>query len=188
MGSFYTNFTVQGSDSKPVMAAMAGLNAAILPCGEFVVVGEEESDSQDTDVIEKLAKKISIHLKTSVFASMNHDDDILMYWLFKNGEMLDSYNSAPDYFSDAAEPAGPEGGKANVLCELYGCDDQNAVNNVLKGTLDDYAFQVDRHKDLFGLLGLPLSSVGMSYGGAKEGYLPEGVSQEEILFVAGRPT
>ena len=182
MGSFYVNFVVECSETKPVMAAMAGRNAAVLPGGKFTVVGEEESDSQDTEVIDKLAKQLSSQLSTSVLAVMNHDDDILMYWLFSRGVMLDSYNSARDYFTDAAEPAGPEGGKANVLCNLYGSDDQSAVKRVLEGILDDYAFAMDRHRDLVSLLSLPLSSVGMSYGGAKEGYLPDGVSEEDIFL------
>jgi hypothetical protein len=50
MGNFYTNFVVEHSDSAPVMAAMAGLNAAILPCGKFTVVAEEEADSQDSEL------------------------------------------------------------------------------------------------------------------------------------------
>jgi hypothetical protein len=79
VGNFYTNFVVEGADSKLIMVAMGGLNAAILPCGKFIVVGEEESDSQDTEAIDKLTKQLSRERGTSVLAFMDHDDDILMY-------------------------------------------------------------------------------------------------------------
>ena len=49
---------------------------------------------------------------------LNHDDDILAYWLFEGGELADEYNSCPGYFSGGDEI--PAGGDATKLCAAFG--------------------------------------------------------------------
>src|SRR5260221_1581645 len=138
MVNFYANFTVNQSDRAMVASALTGRNAALIARGRFTLVAEEVADTQDSDAIEELAQSISAQLGALVLAVMNHDDDILMYWLVWKGEMLDAYNSSPDYFTDATEPSGPVGGKPGLISDLCGCEDQTAVKTVLEKTSDDY--------------------------------------------------
>ena len=61
-----------------------------------------------------------------------HDNDILIYFLFQNGELADQYNSSPSYFDygSTKEPAGPAGGDAGRLCAAFGVDNRQAVESV----------------------------------------------------------
>src|SRR5436853_7740909 len=63
---------------------------------------------------------------------MVHDSDIACYWLFDKGQLLDEYNSCPDYFGGGEE--GPSGGKTDILIR-YCRDDVRRED--LDGILQD---------------------------------------------------
>ncbi len=109
MGAFFTNLQVRKSSAKAVSAALAKLiegGAYVSPqSGDWVTVYAEDSEQQN-DKIETLASGLSRMLKTDVLGFLVHDSDIAMYWLYRNGELVDEFNSAPDYFG---EDIGEEG-------------------------------------------------------------------------------
>ena len=122
MGNFYTNYTFKGASVKDVAAAFEGRKAVITPeVNGYVVAFDEESDSQDMDVINELASKASKELGCPVLAVMNHDDDILWFRVYEGGELRDEYDSTPGYF-DGDELA-PAGGDAEGLCRIFGGTD-----------------------------------------------------------------
>ena len=51
--------------------------------------------------ISDLAGKLSAKLSTYALSLNVHDDDILFYNLYREGEALDGYNSSPQYFEQA---------------------------------------------------------------------------------------
>ncbi len=159
MGSFYVNFVARTKNRDEVGNLLAGRDAYISPVlDEVVLFYDREADAQDWRLIEELAREFSDRLATVILATLNHDDDILMYCLFKDGEERDSYNSAPDYFEGTLPPCDPSGGAAQVLCEAFGSKNIEAVETILRapGALSDdgYVFALDRHRDLMEALGM----------------------------------
>jgi hypothetical protein len=65
---------------------------------ELTVIYEESSDTQDKAIWYRVAKQLSEKLMFPALAVMNHDDDILAYALYRNGTLLDEYDSCPSYW------------------------------------------------------------------------------------------
>ncbi len=189
MGNFYVNFSVKRPDQQQVADILRRRQrtALVTPAlGEYVVVSDEEADWQDDRAIQTVGELLSRETQAPVFAVLNHDDDILAYWLFVDGQLTDSYDSAPDYFEssyDAFEKEDTEqGGDARTLCSvLAAAASPEHVERMLRG---DYVFAIDRHAELAAALGLPDWSVGFSYRYVVEnGELPDGLNDEQLVRV-----
>lgn len=169
MGNFYTNYTLKGPGQQAVAAALAGRNTIVTPdLNGYVMVFDEQSDTQDMEIISGLAATLSEEFKCPVLAVLNHDDDILWFQLYENGELSDEYDSAPGYFEGGEEPSVPSGGDAGRLCFIFGSGDVEAVEAILRTSFMDeegYAFALDRHADLVNALNLPELGVGQTYAG-----------------------
>lgn len=167
MGSFYTNITLQTTDQQGVAQYLNTLrrNAFVLPAiKELVMVCDEESDAQDARAISTLANQLSRQFDAVSIAIINFDDDILWYQLYKNGQLLDEYDSNPDYF-EASEPRGPVSSDAATLCKVFHKPGSvGKVREVLHGTPgEDYVFENTRHADLAKALGWSNPYIFMSY-------------------------
>src|SRR5262249_43033005 len=143
---------------KTVSEALRGRRACVSPnVGGYTVVFDSVCDKQETQSIHSFTARLSDELHCVAWAVVVHDNDILLYFLFRNGILADWYNSSPTYFDYRSKPAGPAGGDAAQLCPVFDMDNQRAVESVLRG---EYAFEADRHADLVRLLGLPGFAVG----------------------------
>ena len=180
MGNFYVNHTIKGASRELVADAMSGRSAYVSPASKgCVVVFDEQSDSQDSDVIHELGAMLSRKLKSVVLAVLNHDDDVLWYELYDAGKMIDEYSSSPDYFEGGEDMAGPTGGNAAVLCKALGSANADAVEKVLRA--DTYAFALERHADLCQALGISELAVCGGYTYISEGELPGDLSEEDLV-------
>jgi hypothetical protein len=186
MGSFYTNYTLRGPTQQSVVAALAGRSAFVSPVDNgCVVVFDEKSDEQNQEVVVELASYLSAELRCPLLAVLNHDDDILWYQLYLNGELADEYNSSPDYFEEGqeGEPSGPTGGNAQKLCGALGADSVEEVERILRKsafTDDGYTFAFKRHADLATALGISSFGVGAGFGYISAGELPEGLEESAL--------
>lgn len=188
MGNFYVNFSVKGAAPRQVADILerAGRRAIVTPShGGYVVAYDEEADSQATRPILSVGSLLSREAGRPVLAVLNHDDDVLCYWLFEGGELADSYNSNPDAF-DEEEGAPPwQVGDAEKLCaSLVPAADPAAVEAILRG---DYVFAVDRHEQFAEALGLPSWSVGFGYGYVADGELEDDMDVSQLIHVGERP-
>ena len=185
MGNFYTNYTLRTTNQKAAAMALFGHNAAVTPDRNgCVVVFDEESDKQDEKCITELAAKLSREFHCPVLAVLNHDDDILWYHLYEDGQLTDEYNSSPNYFEASEEPSAPTGGNAQRLCAAFGAADVAAVERVLRKSAFEeggYVFAFQRHGDLVRLLGIPEFAVGTSYASFDSDEYPEGLSSDDLL-------
>ncbi|MBI3527185.1 MAG: hypothetical protein HY067_04380 [Betaproteobacteria bacterium] len=103
------------------------------------------------------------------------------------GEITDEYDSSPGYFDSDAEPSPPAGGNAEILCAAFDSSALDRVEEVLRksGYDDDgYVFANERHADLVTALGIPSFSVGLGFGYAADGDLPEGLSEDQLIHVS----
>ena len=170
MGSFYTNHTVRGPSQSKLLEWLRDRPAYVSKSERGLsVVLDAESEDQDGEVLAGLASEISGQLNCHVLAVLNHDDDVLYFELYENGEKIDEYNSSPAFFNESAESDEPTGGNAALLSTIFGASDQGKVEAALRG---DYVFAFERHRDLALALGLPMYSVGLGYNYVSEGDLP----------------
>jgi hypothetical protein len=185
MGNFYANFSVKSSAQQQVVDILqqAQRIAVITPSEKgYIVVYDEEADTQAIQPILDVGSLLSEALKTPVLAVLNHDDSILCYWLFDQGSLVDSFNSRPDYFDDFQEETHNEqGGDPERLCSLLKPDaDSEAVNTILR---EKYLFAIDQHRNLADFLGLPKWSVGVGFNSVD--YLEAELEDEELIDLEG---
>ncbi len=185
MGNFYVNFTVKRDDPERVAAALKGAACRAFitpPSNGYVMVCEEQSDTQDEVAIKQVGALLSRTADAPVLAVLNHDDDILCYWLLEHGQVSDSYNSCPDYFGESDEEESDSGGDAKRLCEALSVPSAAAaVDEILRS--DEYAFAIDRHSALAAGLGLPPFSVGLGYQYLANGESREGLDPDQLIRV-----
>ena len=188
MGSFYTNVLVQGATQDEIAEDLRGIGreAYVSPTvGRFTVVYDALSECQDHGLLAHFAGQLSRRLGATTMASLMHDDDVLMYWLFQEGELVDEYSSAPGYFEDedgAATP--PRGGDARRLCLAFGAAGaEGEVEGVLRafGAGARYAFETDRHHDLIRLLGLPAFAADFGFDYIARGEVPHGLKRDDLV-------
>jgi hypothetical protein len=163
MGNFYVNFTARGPERELVTKSLwsAKREAFVAPClNGLTVFFDEQADAQDDAVIKDLGQRVSNDLRAPVLAVLNHDDDILMYWLFDAGQLADEYNSCPGYFTGG--DVSPVGGEATIICAAFqASNNASQVNKVLCD--QKYVFAFERHRDLSELLNHPWPFVCLGY-------------------------
>lgn len=121
--------------------------------GGWVGVHDEAMQSQDEALCSQIARELSQRLDTTAIAFLIHDGDFLCYWLARQGELLDAYNSMPGYFDEEAEATGPSGGDPTQLAEACGRPDVQAELSAVLAEPDSDAF--NQLAQLGSLLGIP---------------------------------
>jgi hypothetical protein len=192
MGAFYGNITLKGASQAAVVQALRGRRAIVTPnLGDYVVAFDSVCDEQDIDGMQALTSKLSRELRCLALAIIVHDDDVFGYFLYEEGELRDRYNSSPSYFDFGStdEPAAPDGGDAERLCELFGAGRPEQLAHILRKrpSKEGYVFESERHRDLVLALSLPECSVGVAFASFEGGEYPEGLSPSSMLRAADPP-
>ncbi len=178
MGNFYVNFAVKNAEPQKVANSLKGRRAIVTPSqAGFVVVYDEQADTQAVDAIQELGALLSKDPGEPVLAVLNHDDDILCYWLFKEGALIDAYNSAPDSFEEGAEE---QGGDAELLCATLGEGSAEEVDELLRS---DHVFAVDLHTKLGEALKLPACSIGLGFEYVRQGEIEDDAIEGGLIQV-----
>ena len=190
MGSFYVNVTLKGPDQKDIGRYLAeqNLQAFVSPTIDgFTTVYEAECDKQDERHIRQFTSALSEHFTCPALAVLDHDDDMLCYWLCQNGALVHEYNSYPGYFAETPsdDMFVPAGGDAPALCQALGSNaEPDVVERVLRDTYKEtqkYIFASERHSDLVTLLGLPGHSLRCGFMYLANGDYPDGLGESDFL-------
>jgi hypothetical protein len=120
MGLFCVNFHFRTNDDRALSLALnrRGVTRQRVVPGKngWTALYEEQASEQDDRRIRELGKGLSGDVHAPAIAFLVHDSDIACYWLFEDGNLLDEYNSDPDYFRDDYDgPKRPSGGRTDVL-------------------------------------------------------------------------
>ncbi len=195
MGSFYTNITLYKASQKQVADYLARQQRAayVSPTvDDFTVVYDRETEDQDAKVLKKLAESLTKQFQCSGLASLVHDSDVYVYWLYDNGELLDSYNSLPSYFDAENDDPTPEGGDVVKLCKAF--DRQNTSRDLaqlfqlveqsnLGSDGATYLLAEDIHARLVDILSMPSFAAFVGYTYIENGDVPEDLELSELIKV-----
>lgn len=185
MSNFYTNFTLYKTEPKRIVKSLRGMEREAYvskPQGDYLFVYDKACDDQDEEEIKQVGQRLSRDLNVPVFAVLNHDDDILCYWLFDQGRVLDQYNSNPGYFD--GEEGGPKGGNADLLAQAFSAlKRRETIETILQGNEDEYPFAIDRHEALAQALGIPFDYSCLGYNYIETEDLPDDSEIDDFTLV-----
>ena len=165
MGAFIVNFNVRSSDRAAVEHALREQHTpaawVTAPKNGWITVYDENASTQDERRIRELGTTLSA--VAPVVALLVHDSDVLCYWLYESGTLVDEYNSCPDYFADSADAPGPaSGGRPGVLLKYCAAQKQLAdVEQVLGHT--KRVFAEEQLEELADLLGMDQTRARMDF-------------------------
>jgi hypothetical protein len=85
-----------------------GLTAYYIIKNRIAVIFEEKIDGQDIGYGVPLTAELSKPLNATAIYTTNRDDDVLVRYVYKNGQELFFYNSKPGYFDGSDDPSSIE--------------------------------------------------------------------------------
>jgi hypothetical protein len=187
MGLFYSNLAVYKPARDALVSALKGMKrtAYLSPTIDgHTIVFDKAMEGQNARVIEELGKNLTAKLKCTALAAVLHDDDVLLMWLFRNGEIYDHYDSIPGYFDANAGPGAPVGGDADLLCLAFDrLDRKKRLKKLLradrlKDELPERWGELERHRAVAAELGIPTIAAGVCFASIEGDYVPEGFLPE----------
>jgi len=131
---------------------------------------------QDLSGQEGLAATLSAHFQCPALLVMTYNETVLLYQLYVNGDLADTYVSSPHEELELGDVAAD--GNVEVLCQAFEMEHAEArVERVLRRPTHPtrgYALAVNRHGELARALGLPLFAAGAGFNDVEMGELPAG--------------
>jgi hypothetical protein len=157
VGAFFTNYHVRKTDAAACAKALAALisSRALVTDSKngWTTVYDERSDSQDVEVLRGVAKGLSAKLKTAVIAMMVHDSDVFVYLLYKNGELIDQFDSKPDYLGSVSETQKKEW-RSDFNKLLPYAKKKSSIQDFMRVVAKEFGFEEERAGELAQLLGI----------------------------------
>ncbi len=158
-----------GAPATDVALALGGhVDAAyLLPLGHLraVVYPDDEEGVAD------LAQALSAQLPGPALAAHVRDSQVLVLGAYRDGELLDAYNSRPGFTSD-----GPVGGEVKAYAQLgLPGVDLPGLEQALRG---DFASAEERHAAVLRALGLPVTPLRLGYRAIRSGDIPAELAGE----------
>ncbi|NCD24173.1 MAG: hypothetical protein EOL86_01075 [Deltaproteobacteria bacterium] len=190
MGTTYANITLKGPKARDILHELGnqGRCAFVSPTEDgLTTVYEMDSDEGEIRILTDLAEDLSGYFGCSALAVQAVDEELFRYWLYADGELLDTYRSpAPSLDGEGRSRPRAQGGKAELLSQYFNSDaSSEEINEILHCPDHDCGFTlaVDRHLSLVELLGLPMCSVGYGFCDLDSGEFPEDLDEEDLLHV-----
>jgi hypothetical protein len=167
MGEFFDAIYARGTDAETLPQRLGDAARELNCC--FLVAPEMQgwtaiysSRGQDGNVAKGLHKL----LKTEVLFTLVHDSDIFCYDYYRDGKLVDEYNSQPDYFAKvSAKKRRSLAGRPELLLPLLrDPSDVGEVESILRSEPAGDPFHASSQLMQFGdLLGLPNCATSYDY-------------------------
>ena len=160
----YANITLLKVEQKQVLKLLAdlGRHAYVVSDGTSemmerdAVIYDEELDQLDAKVVASLTQRISKALHCVAFAVINYNDETLLTWLYKAGELIDAYNSQPGYLDPKLEEnTPPTGANPEKMAKVFKDAPLSELGPITRRPSypdENYCTATDRHADIVSVL------------------------------------
>lgn len=175
MGTFYGSILVRTEDSEGVrlvlsqVAKEADHRFLVGPALDGWISVFPNNGGQSDEISSEIAKLIPHH----IFHLIVHDDDVFGYFYYREGKLVDRYNSYPDYFHEGSDEEKKQtAGRPELFADLLPRPESlSQLKTLLNGDTGQYTFEQDRMGAFVKLLGLPntLSSYEYLQSGERDG-------------------
>src|SRR5690349_3985810 len=168
MGAFFTNCNVRATDTSKcasVLKSSISLRALMTDSKNgWITAYDEESESQDIEILRRLAIKLSKELKTVAIGILVHDSDIFQYLIYENGKLIDQFDSKPDYFGPVGDEQKKEW-RGNFGKLLPYAAKGTATSDFKRVAAKEYVVEEERAGEFAKLLGMDHSraTTGFKY-------------------------
>jgi hypothetical protein len=102
MGGFYGSVQIRSEDRDRILTALDALaeqlkfNCLVSPVTSGWIGVYPDNGGQS----DRISKAIAAEVGGIAWHVLVHDDSVLAYWLYRDGELIDTYWSAPGYFGE----------------------------------------------------------------------------------------
>jgi len=188
MGQFYVNTFLYGEDPRSVVRVLRRLRrrAYVSPAlNGFTVIYDQEFDIQNHDAICALAREITSRLSCSALTVLDHDDDVFLLWLHREGLLIGTQKmERPEGLMGSGFALSPMEDFARKLADMFHAQGRvadilsafetgNASIEELEAAVDSmdmesFARLMAPDIELLKVLECPIEIVGLRYR-----YLPE---------------
>jgi hypothetical protein len=177
MGAHYGSIQIRSTDQKAVVksvetiARARNIKCLVGPAFNGWVGVYPESNGQDDAVGADIAKEFggtAIHI-------LIHDDDVMAYWLWRDGQLCDSYYSKPGYFGEAQRAKEESMAGTPEQFESIIGEKTEALKEILRRDRKVGALESERLDDFAKLLGITNALTAYEY-----------LKEEECEGVKGR--
>ena len=158
MGAFYGSIHVRTENSDAVRKALdqvakeAGGNFLLGPAfNGWTSVFPSDSGQSD-----RISLEIAKLVPNDIFHLIVHDDDIFAYYFYRDGRLIDQYNSCPDYFNEVSEEEKQRcQGRPELFQDLLPEPESlGRLKTLLAADKEEYTFESERMAKFVELLGL----------------------------------
>jgi WD40 repeat protein len=185
MGAFYGSIHIRTENSDAVQEALEHV-AKQAKCKFLmgpVINGWISIFPDDSGQNESLSATIAVQLANDIFHLLVHDDDIFAYFFYRDGRLLDQYNSDANYFEEASEEEKQQSkGRPELFQELLRKPESlGELKTLLAADKEKYAFEQERMQVFVKLLGL--SNALSSYEYLQEGERDEIKGWKQFIHI-----
>ena len=187
MGAFYGSIHVRTENGDTVRKALdqvaedAGCNFLLGPAlNGWISVFPNDSGQND-----QISARIAKLVPNDIFHLIVHDDDVFSYVFYRDGRLIDQYNSCPDYFEEVSEEEKQRcRGRPELFQDLLPKPKSlGKLKTLLAADKGKYTFESERMAQFAGLLGLP--NALSSYEYLQEGERDEIDGWEQFIHIEG---
>ena len=180
MGNFYTNVVVRGPSEDDVVATLASLGRTcfVAQTDGFVFVYDQKADKQTAGVVESIALTLATRLKCPALAALNHDDNVLLLWLYEPDGTETRFGWGVGFEAGERSPGIPE--FAAEIRRVFGTTPGPVPEmpwklRLLYGMMLrlPLSFAVLRHNRMMQLAGIPVPPTQLGYNYVYQGELSQ---------------
>jgi hypothetical protein len=198
MGTFYGSILVRSEDTEAIknaLVAMANQEGCKFLLGP-PINGWSSLFPNESGQNEAVSAELARVLPNDIFHLIVHDDDVFAYFYYRDGKLIDQYNSCPDYFEEVTEAERQASrGRPELLQPLISNEETlNELKTLLTAAKDEYVFEQERMEKFTKLLGLSnsLSSYEYLQAGERDGiqgwknflHIPDQAAEKEAKRIA----
>ncbi|HKN73556.1 MAG TPA: ankyrin repeat domain-containing protein [Candidatus Acidoferrum sp.] len=192
MGASFTNYHVRKADAAhcaKVLPTLISSRAVVTDSKNgWITIYDEQSESQDVNILHRFAKALSSKLKAPLVAMMVHDSDIFVYLSYEKGELIDQFDSKPDYFGPVSE-AKKEEWRGDFSKLLRFASKKTSIQDLKRVAAKEFVFEEERAGEFAELLGVDPSRARTGFKYVQETnhqfklIQAKGYSQDQALLV-----